>query len=99
MYIEPSQAANQKYIQSESSAMSQGDVNRACLSRHLHCNNAVWVGSNLSSVSLVMIIHTSLSQTTIVFTNPNNPFAFFIPVARGSSEVFQAAGTHSSLDV
>eukprot|EP00956_Cyclotella_meneghiniana_P030448 scaffold76682_cov82-Cyclotella_meneghiniana.AAC.8 len=51
MYCQPAQASNQMRIQSESSLLSHGDIYFACIIRLQHCNDAVWVGTNLSLVS------------------------------------------------
>ena len=55
MYCQPAQASNQVRVQSELSAISQGDMHWACLLRLQYCNYAVWVGPDLSLVSEVII--------------------------------------------
>jgi len=56
MYCQPAQASNQMRVQGELTVLSLGDKNYACLLRLQYCNYAVWVGTNLSLVSEVIIL-------------------------------------------
>ena len=56
MYCKPAQASNQMRVQGELTVLSLGDIYYACLLRLQYCNDAVWVGTNLSLVSEVIIL-------------------------------------------
>lgn len=55
MHVQPSQAANEIYLEGANAAMSVGDLHFACVNRIIYCNNALWVGNDLCSVSEVIL--------------------------------------------